>query len=96
MYMPIDDPAEDAKLSSGELKIRRERDMRIAKKKVKETIEHWAGVFKGDTGRPYFYVGRIVRPEGWPENEPRKELCEQARLGRPTRENFEAQLKFPA
>lgn len=72
-------------LTKAELKIRRERDYRMARKKVQEGIEGWARVFKGETGRPYFWVGTIKREEGWLEKLPRRELCEPARDGRPKR-----------
>jgi hypothetical protein len=87
MYIPIDTEEEDKALTKGELKIRRERDLRIAKKRVKDGIEHWAQVFRGETGRPYFYVGTIKREEGWLEKLPKRELCQAAVDSRPTRKD---------
>jgi len=72
-------------VTKAELKIRRERDHRMAKKKVQEGIEGWARVFSGETGRPYFWVGTIKREEGWLEKLPRRELCKPAMEGRPKR-----------
>jgi len=89
MYVPREDPEEDAKLTKGELKIRRERDWRMARKKVNEGVEGWAKVFKGETGRPYFWAGNIKREDDWLEKMPKKELCDQARDGRPTRSDAE-------
>jgi predicted heme/steroid binding protein len=85
MFIPIDSPDEPP-LSSKELKIRNERDLRVARKKIKEGIDGWAKVFRGETGRPYFYVGQIKRdPDFW-EKLPRRELCQQAIDSRPKRE----------
>ena len=100
MYIPVDDPEADAQLSKGELKIRRERDMRVAKRKIKETIDHWASVFKGETGRPYFLVGTVKRDKDWLEKSPQRPLCAQAEQGRPTRKHAEdmerAEQSYPA
>jgi predicted heme/steroid binding protein len=95
MYVPREDPedeyvtndkGEKRKLSKTELKVRRERDWRIARKKVQEGVEGWANVFKGETGRPYFWVGTIKRDKDWLEKMPKRELCKPARDGRPTRD----------
>lgn len=95
MYVPREDPedeyvtgedGEKRKLTKGELKMRRERDWRIARKKVQEGVDGWARVFKGETGRPYFWVGTIRREDGWLEKTEKKELCAPAREGRPKRE----------
>ncbi|QDS77523.1 hypothetical protein FKW77_000733 [Venturia effusa] len=84
MYIPIDSPS-DTTLSKRELKIRKEQDLRQAKKKVKEGIEHWASVFSGETGRPYFLVGKIKRKDGWLDKLPKRALCKAAQDGRPKR-----------
>jgi hypothetical protein len=86
MYIPRDDPVADAKLSKTELKLRREKDRRSARKQVKDTIEGWERVFRGETGRPYFWVGHIKREKDW-EKVPERKLCQQAEEGRPKRED---------
>lgn len=73
---------EEARLTGGEKKARAERERREARKQVKETIAHWAKVFSGETGRPYFEVGRVARESGWGT---KRELCEKARKQRPAR-----------
>lgn len=83
MYIPLDDPEGDAQLTKTELKIRREREKREARKRVKEGIEGWAKVFRGETGRPYFLVGKVKKDEG--ELGPVRELCEAAKGSRPKR-----------
>lgn len=85
MYIPKDDPNEKP-LTKGELKIRKERDIRVAKKQVFDGLDGWAKVFRGDTGRPYFHVGEIKREEGWLEKLPIRTLCEAAVKSRPTRD----------
>jgi len=87
MYIPIDPPSEA--LTKGQLKIRREKDLRVARKRIKEGIEHWAEVFSGETGKPYFYVGQIKREKGWLEKLPKRELCQAAKDSRPKREDAE-------
>ena len=64
-------------------KVVREQQLRMARKKVRETIEGWQKMFRGDGGRDYFEVGRVVREEGWLERLSRRKLCAQAEKGRP-------------
>lgn len=74
-------------VKKSELKMRREREKRLARKKVQETIEHWAELFRGDKGKPYFKVGEIVREPGWLEKLPKRQLCDQAQKARPKRKD---------
>jgi predicted heme/steroid binding protein len=64
-------------------KIMREQQLRAGRKKVRDTIEGWQKMFRGDSGKDYFEVGRVVREEGWLEKLPRRKLCAQAEKGRP-------------
>ncbi|KAI7722465.1 hypothetical protein D0864_16675 [Hortaea werneckii] len=68
---------------SPELKSQREQALRQARKQVKATIEGWGKMFRGETGKGYFEVGKVVREEGWLERLPRREICAQAERGRP-------------
>ncbi|KAF2395984.1 cytochrome b5 [Trichodelitschia bisporula] len=72
--------------TSAERKVRVERELRVARKKVAEGLAHWEKVFSGETGRPYFWVGTIVRPEGWLDNKPMRRMCKAAEDSRPKRE----------
>ncbi|KAF2497160.1 cytochrome b5 [Lophium mytilinum] len=72
-------------LSKGELKIRREQEYRQARKNVAKTLEGWHVLFRGDKDKKYFKVGEVVRPSGWLEKLPKRELCEAAKKGRPIR-----------
>ncbi|KAL1302817.1 hypothetical protein AAFC00_003154 [Neodothiora populina] len=97
-FVPVDDDAEeigpDGELvrkggSSGptkaELKIRRERDLRAARKRVHDTIEGWSKMFKGDGGKNYFKVGMVKRDPDWLDRLPKRQLCQRAQEGRPKR-----------
>ncbi|KAI5196903.1 cytochrome b5 [Aureobasidium subglaciale] len=81
-YIPVDD---DVGVSKAELKKRRERDTRLAKKRVHDTIDGWSRMFRGEAGKDYFEVGKVKREEGWLEKLPRRKLCEQAQNQRPKR-----------
>jgi predicted heme/steroid binding protein len=95
MYIPIDpEPGtpeadkvleREKKLTKAERKNRHAKELREAKKKIKEGIEHWAKLFRGDKGKPYHKVGTVVREDGWLEKLPKRELCEAARKNRPVR-----------
>jgi len=89
MYIPIDEPSDIEGMSRAEIKMRRERDARLARKQMQGTIAHWGEVFAGKTGRPYFWVGTIEREEGWMDKLPKRELCKQAAEGRPKRADVE-------
>lgn len=85
--MPIDVPAFDeldgVKVQP-EQKKHREQELRKARRKVRETLDGWASMFRGDGGKKdYFEVGKVVREEGWLERLPRRKLCAQAKRGRP-------------
>ncbi|KAI7498080.1 hypothetical protein KC367_g5375 [Hortaea werneckii] len=68
---------------SPELKSQREQALRQARKQVHATIEGWGKMFRGETGKEYFEVGKVVREEGWLDAVPRREICAQAERGRP-------------
>lgn len=96
---PDEDPAVDAhhkgrahdkrrsssKLSKAELKNRHAQDSRRARKQVREGLEHWHQLFRGDKGKPYLKVGEVRREKGWLEKLPKRKLCESAHKGRPVR-----------
>lgn len=70
-----------------ERKLRREREGRLAKRKVEETVKGWEGMFDGGKDGKYFRVGRVDRGEGsgWKGWGELKELCRKAKEGRPRR-----------
>ena len=74
-------------LERRERKLRREREGRLAKRKVQETVDGWVRMFDGGKDGKYFRVGTIDRGpgsgwKGWGEV---KDLCEKAKEGRPRR-----------
>ncbi|GAB7354023.1 hypothetical protein MBLNU459_g4610t1 [Dothideomycetes sp. NU459] len=73
--------------TKAEEKIRREQEYRLARKKVQDTIEGWATMFRGDGGKNYFKVGEVKRPEGWLEALPKRKLCDRAQKQRPKRKD---------
>ena len=73
------------KLSKTELKNRQEQELRKARKQVRDGLEHWHQLFRGDKQKPYFRVGEVVREKEWLEKLPKRELCEQAEKSRPVR-----------
>jgi hypothetical protein len=95
MYIPMlpEPGAEDAekvleaerKLTKGERKNRHARELREARKKAREGLEHWHKLFRGEKGKPYHKVGEVKREEGWLEQLPKRELCEEAAKNRPIR-----------
>lgn len=99
MYIPIDaDQKPDAtpedvekarrgreKMSKGELKNRHARELREARKQVREGLENWHKLFRGEKGKGYRKVGEVKREEGWLDKIPKRGLCEQAEKGRPVR-----------
>lgn len=85
-YIPVDvEGAEKTELTPAQEKIRRELETRIARKKVQDTIEGWATMFRGDGAKDYFKVGEVKREEGWLEKLPKRELCARAQKQRPKR-----------
>ncbi|RMZ08417.1 hypothetical protein D0860_04684 [Hortaea werneckii] len=77
------DKKKGKKRVSPELKSQREQALRQARKQVQATIEGWGKMFRGETGKGYFEVGKVLREEGWLEKLPRREICAQAERGRP-------------
>jgi hypothetical protein len=72
-------------MSKAELKNMYARELREARKSVREGLEGWHSLFRGEKGKPYRKVGEVVREEGWMAKLPKRELCEQAVKQRPVR-----------
>jgi hypothetical protein len=99
MYMPIDaDQKPDATpeekemarekrkaMTKGEVKNRHAKELREARKQVKEGLENWHTLFRGEKGKAYRRVGSVKREDGWMDKIPKRPLCEQAEKGRPVR-----------
>lgn len=98
MFIPIDpehkaDATEEdkekaktrRKLSSGEMKNRHAQELRTARRQMKEGLENWHMLFRGDKGKPYRKVGTVKREKGWMDKLPIRKLCEAAEKQRPVR-----------
>ncbi|OAL44324.1 cytochrome b5 [Pyrenochaeta sp. DS3sAY3a] len=98
MYMPVDPETKESAtdedrakakarkpLSAAQKKNRHAAELRSARKQVKEGLEHWHALFRGDKGKPYRRVGTVRREEGWLEKFPKRDLCAPAEKGRPVR-----------
>ena len=92
VYMVVDGEGDDGVeegLSSGERKVRAERERREAKKKVKKEVEKWVDFYRNS--QKYGEVGRLVGvPETFAGDPPK--LCENAQKGRPRRKRKEQKL----
>lgn len=82
-YIPQDVPAPGTEGLTGEEKNYRAQEVRKAQKMVRDTIDGWAKMFRGEQGKDYFEVGKVVREEGWLERLEPRGLCAQAENGRP-------------
>ncbi|KAL8727629.1 MAG: hypothetical protein Q9166_005937 [cf. Caloplaca sp. 2 TL-2023] len=78
MFLPVDD--EEEVVSTKVRKIRREQDVRLARRKVREAVEGWRRLFDGGKGGRYFWVGWVERGEDREGVVP--ELCKLAVEGR--------------
>lgn len=83
MFVPLDEEGEV--VSARERKVRREREMRVARGKVREAVRGWERMFDGGKGGKYFWVGRVVGGEKEWEGTAIRELCESAQRGRKRR-----------
>jgi hypothetical protein len=83
MFVPVED-VEDENITSAQKKIRRESELRSARRKVEATVQRWQAFFANH--KKYFEVGRVVNGtvggEEWP-------LCESAEKQRPKRSAME-------
>ncbi|ORY16471.1 hypothetical protein BCR34DRAFT_622406 [Clohesyomyces aquaticus] len=74
-------------LSKAQIKNRHAQELRKARKQVREGLEHWHEMFRGDKGKPYYKVGEVVREKGWLQKLPKRALCDQAEKSRPVRKD---------
>ncbi|KAF2442710.1 cytochrome b5 [Karstenula rhodostoma CBS 690.94] len=72
-------------MGKGDLKNRSALELRKARQSVKDGLEHWHQLFRGDKGKAYRKVGEVKRDEGWLAKLPKRTLCENAEKGRPVR-----------
>ncbi|KAK4961703.1 hypothetical protein LTR10_002194 [Elasticomyces elasticus] len=87
----LDPSTAETEKVTGAVKSYRSNELRRARKQVQDTIEGWSKMFRGEGGKDYFEVGKVIREEGWLEKEPKKALCAQAIKGRPKPRSAPAQ-----
>ncbi|KAI9823402.1 MAG: hypothetical protein M1826_007758 [Phylliscum demangeonii] len=81
MFLPVEDDEEDDEgESAAQRKIRREQEVRAARKKVHDSVAHWERFFAHNP--KYFKIGTVRRDPGWLDAVPRRELCEAAKARR--------------
>ena len=83
MFIPIDDPDDQREImmSNAEKKVRREKDKREARKRVKQEVEKWEKFYVNS--KKYFKVGKVVGQQELSGEPP--ELCAEAKKARPKR-----------
>ncbi|EFW18716.1 hypothetical protein D8B26_005534 [Coccidioides posadasii str. Silveira] len=92
MFIPIEDDDEseaEQGMTRAEKKMRREREMREAKSMVEKQVKHWVQFY--EKSHKYFSVGRVVTEDGGKIEEnggKKRELCDEAKKGRPKRSNL--------
>lgn len=81
----------------GEEKAQYRRDMLVkAHEGVEETIQHWAKMFRGDTGKDYFEVGFVERDWEEIKRRPLLELCGPAEKKRPKKSQLKPKIEGAA
>lgn len=89
MFIPVEDVEEEG-ITSAQRKIRREREVRLARAAVEKTVQRWEGFFRNH--KRYFQVGRVVG-DGVVDGEVgRRVLCESARKQRPKRSEMKKEV----
>lgn len=83
MFVPVEDVEET--LTSGQIKIRRDKELREAKAKVESAVKRWVAFFRNH--KTYFEAGKVVGGEVTGEPWP---LCESAQKQRPKRSAMES------
>jgi predicted heme/steroid binding protein len=83
MFVPVEDVEES--LTTGQKKIRHEKELREAKAKVEKAVNRWESFFRNH--KTYFEAGKVV---GEPLTEEPWPLCESAQKQRPKRSSLES------
>ncbi len=89
MFIPVEDVEEEG-ITSAQRKIRREREVRLARAAVDKTVQRWERFFRNH--KRYFQVGRVVA-DGVVDGEVgRRVLCESASKQRPKRSEMKEEV----
>ncbi|KAI5862401.1 cytochrome b5 [Durotheca rogersii] len=79
-FLPLDDPAADARYPAAELARLRRRERADARERVREALAHWVQFFERNPKYPK--VGYVRRDPAWLDAEPRRPLCDAAQKAR--------------
>lgn len=75
MFLPVEDVPDEG-LTAAERKVRREREVRVARAKVEKVVKRWEGFFRGH--KKYFEVGRVLDDGVVDPEKGRRVLCDAA------------------
>ncbi|CEO59483.1 hypothetical protein PMG11_04158 [Penicillium brasilianum] len=82
LFVPVED-VEDEGITRAQKKIRREREVRLARTAVEKTVDRWEGFFRNH--KKYFQVGRVLDDGVVDLEKGKRVLCESAQKQRPKR-----------
>ncbi|KAJ5490791.1 hypothetical protein N7539_002358 [Penicillium diatomitis] len=85
-FIPVED-VEGEKITNAQKKIRREREMRLARTAVEQTVNRWESFFRNH--KKYFQVGKVVDDGTEDPLKGKRALCEGAVQQRPKRSEME-------
>jgi hypothetical protein len=88
MFVPVEDVEQEG-ITSAQRKIRREKEVRLARTAVEKTVDRWEGFFRNH--KKYFQVGRVLDDGVVDAEKGKRVLCESARTQRPKRSEMKEQ-----
>ncbi|KAJ5682937.1 hypothetical protein N7462_006102 [Penicillium macrosclerotiorum] len=86
MFMPVED-VENEGLTNAERKIRRERELRLARTQIEKAVNRWEGFFRNH--KKYFQVGRVLDDGVLDPLAGTRALCNGAKQQRPKRSEMD-------
>lgn len=87
MFLPVEDVPQE-NVSPTEKKMRREREVRLARESIEKTVARWEGFFRNH--KRYFQAGRVIGEDRTKDPEfGKRVLCEGAQRQRPKRSEME-------
>ncbi|KAF7512586.1 hypothetical protein GJ744_000847 [Endocarpon pusillum] len=92
MYIPVEDLEEEEEgeqLTRGQKKVRREQELREARRKVRAEVDRWSRFYANS--EKYFEVGRVVVDTNSKAEGEMPDLCEAAEKARPRRSQLNKQ-----
>lgn len=90
MYVPVEDLEEEGEqLTKGQKKVRREQELREARRKVRAEVERWSSFYANS--EKYFEVGRVLVDTNSEAEGELPDLCEAAEKARPRRSQLNKQ-----